>query len=94
MPRAWCRWRVGLRRQGTVRRRECTPIVPPCACALLTQIKQTRGRRLPRAGVAGQAARRGYSVKTLPGFMMFKGSSARLMPRIICTAAAPASSAR
>ena len=41
-----------------------------------------------------QGVRQGSSEKILPGFMMFFGSSALLMLRIIATAPGPASSSR
>ena len=47
-----------------------------------------------RATQMNAGARHGSSEKILPGFMMFFGSSARLMWRIIATAPGPASSSR
>ena len=48
---------------------------------------------LPHANV-GPGGRRSYTASTLPGFMMFFGSSVRLMVRISSTAPSPASSTR
>jgi len=60
------------------------------------QLLSHAGPKLFRT-VVGQARhdnRAGYSEKIFPGFMMFLGSSARLMVRIMSTAPAPASLTR
>jgi len=46
------------------------------------------------AGPSSWCDHQGNSEKIFPGFMMFFGSSARLMLRIIVTAPGPASSSR
>ena len=60
--------------------------------------ERRRSRRRDEALVGARAdslsTERAHTLKILPGFMMFFGSSARLIVRIICTAPAPASSTR